>query len=949
MITRARGTSVNPVWAALALALTMTIGACSSTPPPLGETLGDMAPATIPVEPMPVPKVALEQIEDSYRAALEVAQDPEMRRRILIRLADMEMARSEQRQVDSPQQQAIFDEAITLYQQLLAEQTAAAQTPETSERPRLLYQLSKAYALDGRIEKSAEVLDELVRDYPDSAFAAEADFRRAELAFSAGNYRRAEQLYDQVVGAGQTPFYSNGLYMRGWSLFKQGLYREALISFNQALSDLFVAGVAVEQLAASRQNLLADTLRIMAIAYSYLDGADTIAEMYTGPEQAHYQHLLYKQLGDLYLEKKRYRDSADTYLRFTELLPDSDYAPELSVGAINAYEKGNFPSLVRPAKEAFVRNYGPDSPYMETRGLLRQEPLLPHLHVFLDELASFYHAKAQTAGDAGDAQTDFLRAADYYRQFIYLFPMDDRVSDMAFLMAEAYYEGGALVEALVAYEQVAYHYMDPDQGAEAGYSAILVLEQLVEITPQDEQQAVYEQWQIHKVASALDFADHYPGDERAPVVLANAAEELFHQGDLKQAIALTSRLTEWQPTPPVAVQKTAWLVRAHSLFDLELYSTAETAYWETLERLDDQDPDRPQVIERIAAAAYKQAEEQLTSGDTAGAVARLLMIREVAPGSEIAMNAQYDAASHLMNNQQWDQAEQVLVDFRQRYPDSQLTLTVAPKLATVYQNTQDWSAAAKELLVMAETDKDLEVQRQSLYLAAELYEKAAQPNDAIIHYRSYAHAYPQPFDLATEARWRLVNLYDQVEDPLKRNFWLQELIDGHAQASKDDRSTDRSRYLAAFAARDLAEIEYQAFRTIKLNLPLKKNLQNKKKAMEKTLQSYKQVLGYGVAEFTTQANNRIGMVYAELSKDLMESERPKGLNALELEQYEILLEEQAYPFEEKAIEIHAANAERSWDGIYDEWVKHSFDVLAELLPARYGKQEERLEVSHAIL
>src|SRR5690606_10813631 len=105
---------------------------------------------------------------------------------------------------------------------------------------------------------------------------------------------------------------------------------------------------------------------------------------------------------------------------------------------------------------------------------------------------------------------------------------------------------------------------------------------------------------------------------------------------------------------------------------------------------------------------------------------------------------------------------------------------------------------------------------------------------------------------------------------------------------------------------------------------------------------------FGVAEFTTQASYRIGDIYAQLSRDLMKSERPKNLDADALEQYDLLLEEQAFPFEEKAIQIHQANAQRANKGIYDQWVKRSFEELAKLLPARYKKVESTLEVSNEI-
>ena len=98
-------------------------------------------------------------------------------------------------------------------------------------------------------------------------------------------------------------------------------------------------------------------------------------------------------------------------------------------------------------------------------------------------------------------------------------------------------------------------------------------------------------------------------------------------------------------------------------------------------------------------------------------------------------------------------------------------------------------------------------------------------------------------------------------------------------------------------------------------------------------------MSYKVAEVTTAATYQIGEVYHDFARALMKSQRPKGLSADELEQYELLLEEQAFPFEEKAIDIHVANANRTQDGIYDEWVRNSLEVLGKLQPVRYAKIE----------
>ena len=76
--------------------------------------------------------------------------------------------------------------------------------------------------------------------------------------------------------------------------------------------------------------------------------------------------------------------------------------------------------------------------------------------------------------------------------------------------------------------------------------------------------------------------------------------------------------------------------------------------------------------------------------------------------------------------------------------------------------------------------------------------------------------------------------------------------------------------------------------------------------------------------------------------------RVLGDRVLFVEQYEILLEEQAFPFEEKAIDLFKANTDRAPNGVYDAWVQQSFERLARLMPARYAKEERGEDVFTAL-
>ena len=74
----------------------------------------------------------------------------------------------------------------------------------------------------------------------------------------------------------------------------------------------------------------------------------------------------------------------------------------------------------------------------------------------------------------------------------------------------------------------------------------------------------------------------------------------------------------------------------------------------------------------------------------------------------------------------------------------------------------------------------------------------------------------------------------------------------------------------------------------------------------------------------------IAEIYSAFANALVKSERPKKLNEDELEEYNYLLEDQAYPFEEKAISVHEKNMELLDVGIYNEWVDKSISKLSVL-------------------
>ena len=223
--------------------------------------------------------------------------------------------------------------------------------------------------------------------------------------------------------------------------------------------------------------------------------------------------------------------------------------------------------------------------------------------------------------------------------------------------------------------------------------------------------------------------------------------------------------------------------------------------------------------------------------------------------------------------------------------------------------------------------------RAALLTAAELYDEVGAIDDAIRVYELYVYEYPQPLDIAMESRSRLAELWQAEQNYDKYYQQLNEIVTADRAAGED--RTDRSRYLAAKAALVLAEQRFEQFADLELRQPFEESLAEKQRRMDAAMSAFESLVDYRVAEVTAAATYYI----AEFSAALIGSERPAGLTESEKVDYEMVIEEEAYPFEERAIEVHEENFELLSAGIFNPWVQQSLDKLAVLMPGRYAKNE----------
>jgi TolA-binding protein len=931
MILRTRtGLSAAALSVALAAMLAVPLTNAAEQKPKASGTIKDLESRKIEIKRDPPTDVQAQQAIEQYKKFLELQSGNEkMRAEAMRRLGDLQVEVDEgARAATDNLTSAEVKEAVKLYEGLLAAY------PNYERNDAVMYQLSRAYEAQVQPEKALAVLDQLVRKYPNSKWATEAQFRRGEILFSATRYHEAEGAYAAVVAAGKDgSFYEQGLYKHGWSLFKQGRGEDSVVSFLKVIDRVLVDNGKLRErnsLARPDRELTDDAFRAIAITYYDIDGPESLNAALKQRGDPVYAHLLYESLGNLYIEKERYQDAALAYEAFAKRRPDDRYAPSLQVRTIEAYQKGGFASLVLDGKQAFVERYAFGSAFWAQRTVEDAPEVAAQLKANQKDLAEYYHGQAQKS----KKPEDYTAASRWYRAMLDSFPKDAEAPATRYLLAEVLFESGRFAEAAKEYERTAYDYPPHAKSAEAGYAALIAY-QKHEPTITGESRAL---WHRQGIESALMFATSFPNHAESARVMTKADEELFALNDFDRVIEVSQQILERKPSVEAKYQRTASTLLAHSLFDRGRFGEAETAYVRVQSYLPANDPDRAAIEERIAASVYKQGEAKQGAGDAAGAVNDFLRVSALAPNAKVSANAEFDAAGLLIKDKQWDRAAQVLEGFRRKYPNHALTPEVSRSLAVAYLETGRAGESAGEFeRIAARTEELMDVRREALWQAATLYEKSGQQANAGRAYANYVKQFSAPLDPAQNARQKLADMAKAQNDGRTRAQWISEII--AADKASGSQRTERSKYLAARGTLETVEPEVNAFNSIKLVVPLDKSLKAKRAAMEKVLASYGQALDYGVAEVTTAATYGMAELYRHLGADLIASERPKNLDAEAREQYDVLLEEQAFPFEEKAIQLHETNAGRTGSGVYDEWVQRSFDVLAKLKPARYAKAE----------
>lgn len=863
-----------------------------------------------------------------YDYIREAARDDKMRVQAATRIAELELGsvtKDSSDQIITSRSDAQFEQIVQDTVHLLSQ--TLRDFPDADGNDHVMYQLAKAHDQLGEGEQAVAVLEKMVNHYPFTPYYIEAKFRIAENAFLNGYYFKAEDAYTDVLKAvNNEAFIEKALFKRGWARYKQELYDQALDDYYSALERHGFA--AYDQLKKADQELFDEYFRAIGLSFVYKSGPVAIAEYFDGRGEQPYAYETYRAVSDLQLKQERYSDAVATLESYVREHPSGSGVVKAGLTVNKIWKEAGFFSRYVQSFDRFYQRYNLLSPFWQDSAssisAADRELATSIMRENIVLLAGYYHNLYLRRGDA----VDFEAAQTWYERYLSGYSSYARQDKIYQLYADLLNNAKNYELALNFYEKAAFD-GDIVLDKESAYASVYLTDRLHKSTAGPRKN----EWLSKHLEYALLYGQLYPGEKHTPSVVQHAVQVAFKANILDRTIALANILPD---SAPGDVAEEVGLIKAQAYFDLKKYQDAEFMYQDLLTSRDLPAQKRKSLIDKLALAIYKQAESARTQNNVEESARSYLRVYSEVPESELAPTALYDAIALFMSSRMWDEAIDYSNIFEREYPDSPHKKDITKKLSVAYLNSNRGLEAAREFERLSDFTVNQEEKMAALWQAAELYLSKGDLNSSLRAYKEYAHTYQRPYAQNMEAMFTIADIYQMTGDRDKRLFWLRKIAQADSKASKAVK-TERTEYVAANASYAMALLRKDDYQKQRLVHPLATSLKHKKTAMQEAVKLFGQAAIYGHEEFVTQSTLAIADIYWDFAKALLDSERPTNLNEDELEQYNILLEDQAFPFEDKAIEFYQTNVGRISDGIYNSAVKSSLQNLSVLFPARYGR------------
>ena len=644
-----------------------------------------------------------------------------------------------------------YGEPQAIYEQILQE------FPDYGRLDEVIFRLGSALLDADEGAQAVNHLNRLVSDYPNSRYVEDSYLALGDYFFAQHMTGAAKDNYNEVLEYQDYQNYDYALYQLGWTNYNMGEYRGSADRFKQVIAraeDDAAWGLLVDR--AANDIILA----LSNLPDGWIEARDYFTEI-RGIEFA------YQQLETMaaHLEMQGMDDQAiAVYDWLIDEQPAAADVPDWMDAITRSLREVDFDGYEQRVVE-YVDYLHPDGTWRRQNA--DEEEAIAFAERFMERnlsrLGFHHHSEAQDSGESAQ----YAQAAEYYQQFIDLFPDHHLSFDMTFFLGEIYLHSlENYDQAAVQYQLVVELYQDdniPEEADEdevealvrdAAYNVVVAYNHLVrehhpesvlvdmaeragddpelttagidEVTDEEGEAEEIErqdllQWEEGFVQASDQFSEMYPTDDITPTVDYVAAEIYRNRGHYDNCIPRYESIIENAPEHTYASFAGNSLLEAN--YRLQEWDDVERWARHLLEReIFDVTPE-DSLTSAIAYAINQRAIELDADDRQDEASEEYLRLAEEFPDSDLAPGALFNAAVMFERGDEVTQAVEIYIQVVDEYPDSEQAPDALNVLGLIHEARTDFNRAADFFARLGEEDyRDSEWSADAVLNAAVLRE-----------------------------------------------------------------------------------------------------------------------------------------------------------------------------------------------------------------------------------
>ena len=775
----------------------------------------------------------------------------------------------------------------------------------------LLYGIAYALYEEGRHDEAMYTFEKLVMDYPPSTYFIESSFRLGEHYYDGFLNIEAMDAYLRVLEFPKSGFYDKALYKMGWLYYRIDEIELSAASFLKA----FERNGTYKKGGFQDEALSGIVMSLGRFADHY-----EALEFLNMQEVTDNSAIVYSKLADRLVAETRYREALKVYQSFVKKFPVSDKLPFIYDhmarlhGSLDENEKST------EMRFLLITKFNPQS--INAGGDAEVDAKLAKL--VADSIITLLRESQRSAGKAAigggrdtAALTRIIRIARIYNESF----VDGKLrKEVTMALAEALFEMEYYSKAAIEYENAVALEADIKKAGDIAYTAFLTYE--IVFYRYDKDKRITTDI-VRKLASTLNkYRAEYEKAGKLRDVVYKLADAYARAGNYALASTLVADIARGKDAARAYKKAADFALSAGDLIGAEpLYAS--------LVKVEGGKENR----EKLAAVRYKIAEEMLDVGNNEEASIKYNEAYDTYKKSKVAESSLVMLARIEMDAGETDDFKAFRTAVTRIVKHNGLSKAPVALLVEAGRMVEDTEAAiAAGLYSYAATlVRGSKESFKLSYASALLYEKAEMAVEQEKALRMALRSKGIGLSLRQELTYRLGHLQMALGRTANARKTLKPLTNSKTM---DDMYEIKARLL-------LLATRLEDYKEVRLTHPFEKTLKKKTRLIERLVRDYTRIASKAstvAPEVLPQVFYSMGSAFENFRDSILSSDMPRDLTKDEKIEYQFLLEEMAYPYDDRSVEAYEKTLKSALvQTLYDRWLFMGVDRLAYLRPAIYKR------------